>query len=837
MFARLAVFAARYRIYITVFWIALAVSLFLFAPKLSEVGVTDESQFLPQDTESARARALLDEKFATGAEAPASSGTIVFYKAEGLTEADIQQTRGIRDWLLSSAAPKAVGKVTSVFDNEALRSTLLSADGTTLLMIVDFSVSPLDDAAKEAVEQIRQYLHQEPPDVSTYFTGEVGFFQDLFQSVLQTIDQTTFVTIALVAVLLLIVYRSPVAALLPLVTIGCGYLVARGVLGYLGAAGAQISTLADAYLVVTIFGVGTDYCLFIVSRFREELAQGDRGEAGRQTLMKIGPVITASAATVIVAFLALGISRFGMTKTIGYALAIGVAITLLAGLTLVPALMSLFGKYLFWPAKTFKPRRQGGFGWNRIGQWIVRHAPVVAVAIVILLLLPYIALPDLTRSADVLSQMPQSAESVRGFRVMADHFPVGEFLPVYLLIESPQGNITDPGSLQAVGQVAESVKSVPGVAGVDYFSAPVGEVSGLAVQMRSFGDKLGGGVLDPDFTAALQSAGQSLPSLALQYPGIITSQNFQQAGASLAQLSALAQQAPTTPLQDLPALLAQMQALSYRVADSLQGLANEFSPTSSTAFTGWLLSTYFSQDMTTTRINIVLAGDPYSEAALETVSKLRDAVSDSVAASSLSGASHYTGGETATQADIMLTNDADFGRVTGLTTAGVLLVIMILLRSLLAPLYMVATVLLNYGATLGIATWLILDVLGHSSMIYMLPIFIFVILVALGADYNIFLMSRIREEAKQWPLREAVSRAVANTGGVITACGVILAGTFATLMTSPLQVVFQMGAAIAIGVLIDTFVVRALLVPCIATLAGRWSWWPSRLFRRLTGGS
>jgi RND superfamily putative drug exporter len=180
----------------------------------------------------------------------------------------------------------------------------------------------------------------------------------------------------------------------------------------------------------------------------------------------------------------------------------------------------------------------------------------------------------------------------------------------------------------------------------------------------------------------------------------------------------------------------------------------------------------------------------------------------------------------------MLTNDADFGRVTGLATAGILIVIIILLRSLLAPLYMVMTVLLNYGATLGITTWFFLDVMKHASVIYMLPIFIFVVLVALGADYNIFLVSRIREEAQQRPIKEAVSHAVANTGGVITACGIILAGTFATLTMAPLQVVLQIGAGIAIGVIIDTFIVRALLVPSLATIAGRWSWWPSSLFRR-----
>ena len=165
----------------------------------------------------------------------------------------------------------------------------------------------------------------------------------------------------------------------------------------------------------------------------------------------------------------------------------------------------------------------------------------------------------------------------------------------------------------------------------------------------------------------------------------------------------------------------------------------------------------------------------------------------------------------------MLINDADFGRVVGLTIAGILIVIMILLRSVLAPLYMVATVLLNYGTTLGITTWLFLDVMKQNSMIYMIPLFIFVILVALGADYNIFLVSRIREEAQQRPIKEAVSHAVANTGGVITACGIILAGTFATLIIAPLRVVLQIGAGITVGILMDTFLVRALLVPALAT--------------------
>jgi uncharacterized membrane protein YdfJ with MMPL/SSD domain len=367
---------------------------------------------------------------------------------------------------------------------------------------------------------------------------------------------------------------------------------------------------------------------------------------------------------------------------------------------------------------------------------------------------------------------------------------------------------------------------------VDYYSAPSSQLSALSAQIRSLGDELGTGS-GLDQLTTLQTNSQSLQKLALQYPGIIQSQNFQQAGVNLTQVSAIAGQISTTSPENLPALLAQLQETTYTLADNLEALAGEFTLSVDTSFTDYLLATYFSTDNTTARINIALSSDPYASETIDTIARLREAVDESVGTSALQESYHYLGGESATQADIMFTNDADFGRVTGLATAAILIVIIILLRSLLAPLYMVLTVLLNYGATLGIATWLFLDVLNNDSMIYMLPIFIFVILVALGADYNIFLVSRIREEAQKRPMREAVSHAVANTGGVITACGIILAGTFATLMTAPLQVVLQIGAAIAVGVLVDTFIVRALLVPALAVLVGRWSWWPSRLFRTL----
>ncbi len=831
MFSKLGKLVIKFRLPIVIIWVAASLSLYFLAPKFADVAVTDESQFLPQDTESSSAAQLLEEKFASSVQAYQSSGTIVFFNIDGLTTEEEQEAKTIRDWLFSEAAPDVVQGVTSIFDTDLLRQSLVSKDRTTMMMPVYFSVDPMHDEAKIAVGQIREYLHTNHPSVQTYFTGETGILQDLFKSIQQTIDKATIVTLALVLIILLFIYRSPVAALLPLVAIGCSFLASMGILGFLGHAGVKFFTLAEAYLVVIIFGVGTDYCLFIVSRFREELKKSDPKAALAFSMTHIGPVIAASALTVMIAFLCLSLSRFGMNQTAGYALALGIGITLLAGLTLIPALMSLFGKYLFWPNWTPLPRKNGRLSWEKIGNWVVQHPLWVSIPITLLLLAPYIAFSDFSQTSDIVGQMPGNTESVKGYQLIEEHFPAGEMYPLYLLVQSPEGTVTTPTSLQAVKDIATSLHSVSGVSRVDYYAAPVSQLSALAIQMRGIGGQLGSGI-GLENLASMQTVGPVLESLVLQYPGIIQSQNFQQIMVDLTTIETLANQLTTSNPAGLPALLGQIQSAVYDLADSLDSLIGEFNLTIDTPFSISLLSTYFSVDKTLARINIILTTGPYQPETTDTIAALREAAGSNIGLSGLKGGTYLVGGDGAVRADIMATNEGDFGVVVGSAIAGILLVIILLLRSIVAPLYMILTVLLNYGATLGITTLFFSKVLGQSGMIYMLPIFIFIILVALGADYNIFLVSRIREETSGRPLKEAISHAVANTGGVITSCGIILAGTFATLTVSPLQMVMQLGTAIAIGVLVDTFVVRALLVPAIATLVGRWNWWPSRFGKK-----
>ncbi len=833
MFSIFGRFAQKYKYYILAGWLILTAFMFIQAPTLSQVGVTDQSQFLPSNTESVYARNLLNEKFGTSN--TSTTGLIVIYNAAGLNEQNISQAKQLRDWLISSSGFDVVSRVTSIFDNEALRSSLVSADNTTMMMSIGFSTSVLDDI-KPAIEATRQQFALYP-ETSFYFTGSVGFLHDLFESVQRTIDKTTIVTIVLVIILLLIIYRSPIAALVPLVGIGMSFLITRGIIGFLAQAGISFSTVTDAYMVVTVFGVGTDYCLFIISRFREEMAQPDQKKGIDVTMKRISPVILASAVTVIIAFLCLSVSHFEMTKTSGLALAIGIAVTLTIGLTLVPALMSLFGRRLFWPSKTLaaanpNPKKRR-FGWAKTGEWISRHPLWTAIPIIVVLVIPYIAMPKLTLSANILTQLSGDEESTQGLNVIRDHFPMGELSPLILLIQSKDGTLLTAESIQGVDMVAQTLSGATDIARVDYPSILADQLIATSAQVNALGDMVSAPGFDFTRLALLQPLSSKLQGMALSYPGVIVSPSFTTSLADLMQISALTSQLNTGPPAALPALISQLQNLLHNLGGALTTLGNEFDLIGSSPFVNWLKSAYFSNDGTIAKINLMLNIDPYSNEATAAVPRIREAVDAAVTTSNLKDVETYVGGETAIYTDMLTTSNDDFTIVIVVTAVGILAVIFLLLRSLLASLYMVFTVLLNFGATLGITSWIFQDILHYNNLINMLPVFLFVVLAAVGADYNIFLVSRIREEAETKSLKEAVHHAVAHTGNVITSCGIILAGTFATLASSSFPMVLEIGVAIAIGVIIDTFLVRALLVPSLAVLCGRWGWWPSRLFRTL----
>jgi RND superfamily putative drug exporter len=866
VFRRLASVVIRLRWVVVVAWVVAAVLFAAFAPALKDVGSADESTFLPKEAESVEARAVLARAFPD--EAAPGAATVVFFRDGGLTDADRAYIDALPPWATTESPQDLRGVVRNVVtlsQKPHLAAMMESADGSTQIATVNLEVAAFQEGATLAVTALRDHFAASAPaGLAVHVTGSAGIGADYLASIIAGTDRTTIVTILLVLVVLLIIYRAPLAALVPLLTIGAAFLVSRGMLGVLAASGWKISTLLDSFVVVLVFGVGTDYTIFLISRFREELSKADRPTAARRTVTRIGAVIAASAATVIVGLSSMAIASFGMIQSTGPALAIAIAITLAAGLTLTPALLVIFGKPLFWPRHPTEDDHHGDRGvWARIAAGIVRRPGIVTLVVLIGLLAPVLLLPGVKTSGDTLAELPTDSDARVGFEVFASKMDRGRLMPITVLVDAPQaGDVAAPANLAALAALTKTLTGVEGVQSATSLVSPTGDGSvpdtlrpsaslrriGSAVALLSTPQAVAMALANPQAMTQLTGGAAWIEALGHEHPELASDPTYTALVADVQALSraiAAVQAAGT----GTPSAIADVAAAAGKVATDATTLADAFAARPSDDFVvprglpgdsgvsiDRMLAAYRAPDGSVARLYVIPADDPYSTAASDTARRVRAAVA-AATASFGPDARILVGGAAADQLDIQTTIQRDFEKVAVLTILGVLLVLIVLLRALIAPIFLVATVLLSYGTTLHLAGFLFQDVLGQSGATFFLPLFVFVLLVALGADYNIFVTSRIREESVGRPIRDGIRAASARTGAVVTSAGIILAGTFAALMTAPLQVLFQMGAAVALGVLIDTFIVRSLLVPALTAVFGDWSWWPSgprglRAFRR-----
>lgn len=352
-------------------WGALTLALLALAPSFQQVATFDNTAFLPADSPSIAGQELMEEGWPDNDLANAM--TIVLERRDGeLTDADRDHLAGLVDWLRSDEAPETVDSVTTHLDDPALEQTMVAEDGQAMFLQAGLSVSGYSPPASDAVERIRDHLAQAdaPEGLDAYVTGSVGIAADDRDATNDTVEQTTYISLVLVTIILLLVYRSPVAPLVPLLVIGVASQVSLGVVSLLAEAGMQVSSLFEAFSIVVIFGVGTDYCLFLMSRYHEELVTAEDAGLRPSRRLRVGTltatalvmvaVLGGSAGTTVVGFSAQAAAEFGLYRTMGPALAISIVITLLVALTLAPALMRLFGRNLFWPESWGTPTRLPG---------------------------------------------------------------------------------------------------------------------------------------------------------------------------------------------------------------------------------------------------------------------------------------------------------------------------------------------------------------------------------------------------------------------------------------------------------------------------------------------
>jgi len=816
----------------------------LVAPNIDDVAVSDQRAFLPSSAPSLDASEAVKKYFP---DRFSPSNAVIVIDAGVGNRADegpaAAFAAGLTESLSGPSAPEAVDQVWSpTRGDELTRAGLTSDDKQVALVLVRFSKVGTEPATKEAMSAIEDLLAAAPDEVDVYMTGDGPILGAYGSNTRGSIDSTTWITVILVIVILLVIYRSPISPIIPLATITLAYLISRGVVAFLGAHALTISMYTNVFLIVVLFGAGTDYCLFLISRFREEMADVRQAAPAVKTTVKaVGETIASSAGTVIVGLAMMTATELGLYNTSGPSIAIGVVIALFAGLTLTPSMLTILGDHAFWPRKA-RHLKEAGI-WHAWATKVVKR-PVVALLVPIVVLVPLAIYGNgLARDFDLLGDLSKDDEARQGFDVLAAHLGPGEMQPLNIVVIDNAGFST-PEGLTRGESLHQLLASVPHVSVVRSFTASLPDKSTLNVA-----DQLGvqaaavREALSTSQAAQLEDAAAQLLDiygyliqLTTAYPEAAQDPGYQRAAGALSQLAGLAQeirsQAGGTggPLSEelLTRAMTQLEALAQGL-ETLQTsfmsrpdaiLLPELYLKNNEGLRG-LREAYISADGTAARLQVVLDSGPYSPEALETVKTIRQTLSDN-------GFEGVVEGNSAVMLDLREASNRDMIRAIVFVLGGIFAVLLILLRALIGPIYLILTILLSYTATLGVVRILFVDILGASGITWWVPLFMFVMLVALGMDYNIFLIGRVKEEVGPRGTREGTKLALARTGGIITSAGVIVAGTFASMMSASIMGLLQIGFAVAFGVLLDTFVVRTTLVPAITVLLGRWTWWPRR---------
>ncbi|TSB46003.1 MMPL family transporter [Alkalicoccobacillus porphyridii] len=682
---------------------------------------TDDTQNpLPSDQPSIQAAAVIEEYFPNSDGLP---GLITWHRESGLTEEDLADIQQISQSLTDDelTAQEMVIPYQD-FPLPALMD-MISEDGTTFIQTILFQSNASAEETKMGLMEFEEravgILDVNPfeqtldtDDLLARVTGPAGISVDATE-LFENADVSLLIgTVLLVLIFLLLIYRSPILPFIPLVAVGAAYAVATPILGWMAKSGwISYDSQGIAIMTVLLFGAGTDYCLFLIARFRLYLyEEKNRLKAIRHALSDTSGVIGVSGLTVVSALMALLISQYGTIHNFAVPFGLSIFIMMISSLTLVPALLSVIGRSAFFPFiprteamenqraqkknKKVKLHKQSRF-WHNVGHFAAKKPLRTILMTLAFLIGSSVFVTQIDYSYDTLSSFPEDTPSREGFALISDAFGSGDLAPVQVVFDTGGASV----------DVAADLENVEGIARVE--EPEVSEIN----------------------------------------------EHF----------------------------------ISYQLE---------------------------------------LDANPYSNEAMDDLERIQMNAADIVLQNDLAGV--WIGGQTAEQVDQRTIIAEDEVKIIALVVVVVSILLLLYLRSITAMIYLVATVLISYTSALGLG-WIILhygfDVPSISALI---PIYAFVFIVALGEDYNIFMISNIWEKKRNLPLRQAIREGVGQSGGVITSAGVILAGTFAVLTTLPIQVLVQFGLITAIGVLLDTFIVRPLLVPAITSLLGKWAFWPSK---------
>ncbi|MER7846559.1 MMPL family transporter [Kitasatospora sp. NPDC096077] len=700
MFHRLGHFVVRRAWWVIGAWLIAAVAIIGSAPALTTN--TDQAAFLPKHYESIQAADVQQKAFPSD---KSPSALLLFERTDGAAlDANDQAAM---DKVTQGLADKKIPLVEQVLPVSDQTGSY-SKDHKYAMALVAIDKSKMQqpeytDAAKKIREDGKELAAGS--NLKFQVGGDAATALDQKESSDKAGILIGLGTVVIILLTLGIIFRSPIVALLPVVSVIIYSLVATGLIGFASDwFGLKADSSMSQILTVVLYGVGTDYFLFLMFRYRERLRAGDnRKEAVANAVGRVGEAITSAAGAVVVAFAVLVLSSLGMFKALGPSLAIAVGVTALASVTLVPAILCLIPqKVLFWPSKAWQ-REPSNARFAAIGRTVGRRPAGAALVSGLVMVGLAIAALGYQGTFDMAgSAMPKDKESMVVQNTMIKAYSAGAADPAHILLTSQNGNKID-------------------VAGLQGYVNDLGKVDGVAA-------------------AALPTPDRGI-----------------------------------------------------------------------------------SKDGLTVDVTVVLKDQSTTNKAIDTIGKVRTVAHNEAPA----GTKAYVAGTTSVLKDINTAMAHDYSLVFPIAAVLIMIILGLLLRSVVAPWYLMASVGLGFGATLGATTLVFQDFKGESGLMFMLPILIYLFVVAIGTDYNILMIARLREEAREGRSpREAASQAIRHGGPTVAAAGFILAATFGTMLLAGNTMMSEMGFSIAIGIIIAAFVMSMFFTPALTALLGRRAWWP-----------
>lgn len=907
-------------------WLALIVVVNVVVPQLEAVGEAHSVSLAPSDAPSMEAMQRIGKTFQEFDSN--SSAMIVLEGDQPLTDAAHKYYDTLIDKL--EADKKHVEHIQDFWGDPLTASGAQSADGKSAYVQVYLAGNQGETLANESVQAVRDIVDKTPapPGIKAYVTGPAPLTNDQHDAGDESIQLITAITIGVIFVMLLFVYRSIVTVLLVLVMMFFGLAAARGIvaaLGYYELIG--LSTFAVNLLTTLAIAAATDYAIFLVGRYHEARENGEDRETAFYTMYHgTAHVILGSGLTIAGATFCLHFTRLPYFQTLGIPLAIGMLVAVATALTMAPAMMTICSRFgMFDPKRAMKTR-----GWRRIGTAIVRWPGPILAASVALALVGLLALPSYKPSYNDRNFLPPDIPANQGYAAADRHFPQARMNPEMLLVETDH-DVRNSTDMLVVDRIAKSIFHVPGVGRVQSITRPEGtpiehtsipflismqgttqqmnqdymdkvmanmkkqaddmqtsidtmeRMQSITVQMaattHSMVEKMKNMTLDvaelrdnianfDDFFRPLRNyfywephcfnipVCWSLRSIFDTLDGIDTmTDDIQALMPDMERLDSLMPQMVAL----MPSMIETMKSMKtisltmyqsqksqqdqQKAMQENQGAMGEAFDASKNDDSFYLppevfdnadfkrgMKMFVSPDGKAVRFIISHEGDPATPEGIKLIPEIKNAAFEAIKGTPLEGSKIYLAGTASTYKDMQEGSNWDL-LIAGISSLCLIFIIMLLLtRAVIASAVIVGTVLLSLGTSFGLSVLIWEHILG-MPLHWMVLAMSVIILLAVGSDYNLLLVSRFKEEIHAG-INTGIIRSMAGTGAVVTSAGLVFAFTMMSMAVSNLVVIGQVGTTIGLGLLFDTLVIRSFMTPSIAAMMGRWFWWPQNIRTR-----